>query len=677
MQYLEPNDLAGAYYEATQSARRSWVKYDELERLASNGIRTDLPVGLPKVNDGTLSASTKKIPKRVMAKPMAGTVKALDRDENWVSALVNVIWEQKIIPNATTDATYLRKWKTAVYNSKVYGSQPIYTFFTQHGTYTGADMSLPYVKNVYLEPGKISDLASDYIFMDSYYTKLQMKNLLERAKQQQQEADDNDWDTGGMWDPKVLAAIYDAGPTGDKDAESRNRTERSGQNRNEKGLYKLTTCFNRGYEAPFYTFSSAHANQVAGKQENTNPTGDVPIIYLYHEQDLINPYGTGLIEAAGPTQNVLDNLTQTDVLSTQIGARPPIAIKGDASQVQMRSLVHAPAAFWFTGQAEVQAVNHTNPQFYGQLPARMGLYKGQLQYQTGTFDNSISASTGGDQMFSKTPQGVQQLQQVTNADDNDTLQSIADAYVRVAKSMINIHMNNMEGSELIHLEGDKLERLAATDLIPTDENGEPQLNEIEVIWDNLRGSFDFSVDMNSSMQSNDQTEAQNIKQALETITMPVQYYLGQAGWKFNMGEAYHSLLEKMRLENLDKIITKMTPEEKQEAQKAPFPIVDPPSIRLNGELPQDALQAALQNGGVNYQPSADIPDKPVDLGDIYKDARTPVTVQAQIQKLAGLQPDVEAATVAQAAQDMQHMNAVTPPAAPDVALDQANMSKEA
>lgn len=605
MQYLEPDQLAGAYLEAQQNARRNWVKYDEIERLAAGEIRTDLPANMPKVNDNSLAATLRKIPKRLFAKPMTGVVKAVDRNENWVATLANIILTQRIIPNANTDASFLRKWKQAVKNSKAYGSQPIYTFFTQHGTYTGADMSVPYVRNVYLEPGKISDLASDYIFMDSFYTKLQLQRLLDKAKEDAAELEKGNIDESDVvWDAAILQAIIDAGPAG-KDSQNMTATERTGTNRAEKGLYKLTTCFNRGYEAPFYTFAPNLSNRVAGTQKNTNPTGDLPIIYLYDEEDLINPYGKGLVEAAGPTQNVLDNLTQTDVLSTQIGAQPPIMISGSRSNTRLSSLEYSPRAYWFAGDATIEPVVHVNPQFYGALPARMGLYKSQLQFQTGTFDNSVSAESGNPG-FSKTDAGVHALANQTDADDNDTLQAVADAYGRVIKSMLNIHMNNMEGSEMLQLEGDELMQLAKTDLIPTNEDGEPDVNEIEMVWDNLRGTFDFTVDPMSSMQSNDAQDAQILQEALTTVDLASAYYMGQDGWKFNRGEAVRSLLMKIQVPNIDKIVTRMTPEEAQTAKNAPFPIIDPPQFRMNSaDIPPEYIPGIMQNGGVqaSQQPS--------------------------------------------------------------------------
>lgn len=611
MQYLEPDELASTYQSAQTAARRSWLKYDEYERLANNEVRTDLPSNMPRVNDGSLAATLRKVPKRLMAKPMSGKIKATDRDEDWVAKLATIVLEEIIIPNANTDAPFLSKWQTALKNALIYGAQPVYTFFTQHGTYTGADMSVPYIKNVYLEPGKISDMASDFIFMDSYYTKLQAKRLVDKAKADLKEGkelndkpDPNEDEVPEymIWDPAKLQAWYDAGPSG-KDAQSMTRKEREGINANDKGYYKLVTCFNRGYEAPFYTFAPSISSDVVGTQKNTNPTGDIPIIYLYADEDLINPYGTGMVQLAGATQNVLDNLTQTDVLATQIGNQPPIDIAGDRSGTNLKSMVYSPNAFWFTGNAKVTPILAVNPNMYNAMPGRFSLYRSQLQFQTGTMDNTIPAEDGSTGM-SKTPAGVHANQANMDADDSFILQRVGDAYGRAIKSMINIHMNNMEGSELLKLEGSQIELMATTELVPTDENGEPLTNAIEVVWDNVRGSFDFIVDPQSSLKVNDSEQAERLHEAIASITPAVSYYMSQDGYRFNLGEAYHSLLTTMKLENLDKIITKMTSEEKQQAQNAPFPIIDPPQLRYAlADLPPEAIPAALANAGINFDAS--------------------------------------------------------------------------
>lgn len=609
MQYLNSSDLGSAYNDAQQNARRNWLKYDEIERLMNNEVRSDLPENMPKVNDGSLQAAVKKIPKRLFAKPMTGLIQAVDRDEDWIAELVNIILTKRIIPNANTDASFLRKWKLAVRNAKAYGGQPIYTFFTQHGTYTGADMSLPYVRNVYLEPGKVSDLASDFIFMDSFYTKLQLKRLIDKAKQDMADAEEAGEEYAGMWNPELLKQVYDAGPMG-KESWNQPKSEREGNNRNEKGLYKLVTCFNRGYEAPFYTFAPNLSDKVVGTQYNTNPSGDLPIIYVYDDEDLINPYGKGTVEIAGPTQNVLDNLTQTDVLQTQIGSQPPITIGGDRSQTNLKSFQYSPRAFWFTGMAQVDVVKAVDPNIYGQLPNRFGMYKSQQQFITGTFDNSVSAESGAPG-FSKTDAGVNALQNQTNADDADTLQSVSDAYTRVIKSMINIHMNNMEGTELLALEGDEIDRMAKTDIgIPMDEYGKPATNEIELVWDNLRGNFDFLVDPTSSMLENEKNDLKAVQEAIASyVSNPnAEMAMQASGYKFDLGEAYAQMFKKSGLKDVDKIIVKISPEEmaEMEQQQAAMGGVDPATGEpLEPQMPEEDMALMEEQAAAEEMPIED------------------------------------------------------------------------
>ena len=59
------------------------------------------------------------------------------------------------------------------------------------------------------------------------------------------------------------------------------------------------------------------------REVNPDPTGDLPITMQYCYENLESPYGIGRIELAGPTQNVLDYMTQAHVLATQIGLQPP------------------------------------------------------------------------------------------------------------------------------------------------------------------------------------------------------------------------------------------------------------------------------------------------------------------------------------------------------------------
>lgn len=673
MAFLEDKTEVYKLYTESVAESRQWRKdYHEFERLADNNLIDDLDESLPEVNDGTLAAALFKLPKRIVSSKLAGYATALDRHEAWINELANYVWLKKIIPNANTMAPFARKWKDAVRKSAIYGSVPIITLFVERGSYTGSDFIVAQPQDVVLEPGKVSDYDSDIVFWDVYYTDLQLETIIEEAKGEQSEGSEQkdgstDKDTApnaySTWDIEELQAILDAGQKEERSSQDdyKERTEKSVP----RPGYAFCIAFQRGVQAPFYMYHK-NTKKVVREWSNPDPTGDLPVHFLYCYQDFVNPYGTGIVKLAGGTQNVLDYMRQADVLATQLGFRPPVSIKGDTSQTDFDSILYAQDQQWMVGNAEVSREEISND-IYRELPGRVQMYKTSLNQLIPTGDTSATTTQSGDPTQSKTPAGVKLAAANLSIDDEDYKDNLFVTYEAVARSMINVHFANMQGTDLLNLSDEEKEKLYKTDpeqFAPfmdqkdpqTGEVIQPATNELEVIWEDARAKFDFQIDPTTAIDSNDADQALNIQETLKTVTPQVNYYLGQEGWKFNLGEAYRSLLKKQNLENVDQILTKMTDDEKAQAQKAPFPIVDPPQIRLTGQIPNGAMAQALAQGGVNVDPSGGTMQEGVDLGDIYKDPTTGPTTKAAIQQMAGLPQDVVEAPVAQSPDP----NALTP-----------------
>jgi hypothetical protein len=644
--FIQKDDLKNLYTSSKTEAHLWREQYPAYERLADNGLMDGLDENLPEVNDGSLAAALFKLPKRIVSSKLRGFAKSTDRDEAWINELANFTWTKTITANANSQAPFNRKWKDAVRKSAIYGSVPLITLFVKRGNYTGADFIVAQPQDVTLEPGKVSDYDSDVIFWDVYYTKLQVEDMIEQATADTKEGQDGD--EYNKWDIPALQKILDS-----DDVESRSGLDTPrGQNDKKKPVgFKFCIAFQRGVESPFYMYHSG-TNKTVREWSNPDPTGDIPVHFLYCYQDFINPYGIGIVKLAGGTQNVLDYMRQADVLATQLGLRPPIAIEGQEEQVDIDSIVYAQDAIWFTGGAKVVRQELANG-VYQQLPERIQMYKTSLNQLIPTGDTSIG-SGAGDPQYSKTPAGVKFQQGALSIDDEDFKDNLFVTYEAVAKSMLNTHFANMEGTDVLKLSDEEKQKLYKIDPIqfaPFMAEADPETgkapettNQLEVIWDTVRAKFDFEIDPTSAITATDADQATNIQEALKTITPQVAYFMALEGWKFSQGEAYHSLLTKMNLEDMDQILTKMTDEEKAAAQKQPFPIIDPPSIRLTGQIPNGAIVAALAQGGVQVDPNSTNLQDQIDLGDIYKDPTTGPGVKAQIQQMAGIaQPDVVAA----------------------------------
>jgi hypothetical protein len=625
--FLKPDELKQVYTESKREAHIWREDYPAFERLMENGLMDGMDDNLPEVNDGSLAASLFKLPKRIVSSKLSGTVKTLDSKEAWVAELAQLQWKNDIIPNANSQAPFHRKWKDAVRKAAGYGSVPLITLFLERNGKRITDFIVAQPQDVTLEPGKVSDYDSDVLFWDVYFSELQLRNMIEQAKADK--SGDNEWNV------KALQDILDG-----KEKEERSSLD-SPKQANDLGVrpsgFKFYIAAQRGVNAPF-VMRHAGKNLTVRQWNNPDPTGDVPIHFLYCYQDFVNPYGIGIVKLAGGTQNVLDYMRQADVLATQLGLRPPIAIEGQQEMVDEDSLVYAQDAIWYTGGQKVVRQELANG-VYEQLPNRMAMYKTSLNQLIPTGDTSI-ATGAGDPQYSKTPQGVQFQADNLSIDDEDFRDNLYVTYAAVAKSMINTHFANMEGKDLVNLSDDERDILVKAGIeFPTGPDGKAT-NQLEIVWDTVRAKFDFEVDPSSGVKTNDMQQVQNIKDALTTLTPQANWYLGQDGWKLNMGELYHSLFTKMNLENVDKLLDKMTDEEAAEAKKQPFPIIDPPSIRLTGQIPTKDMSAALAQGGVQTPPdNGEAIQEQVDVGDILKDPNTTPMEKAQIKAMAGIQPD--------------------------------------
>lgn len=555
MAFFDKTDLKDLYTRAKDESHEWRKDYQEYERLADNGLIEDLDETLPEVNDGTLAAALFKLPKRIVNSELKGRFDSLDSNDSWITELANIYWENKIIPNADYKAPWARKWKDAVRKAAIYGSQPIISLLIDDGNGgTKPDIDIPYAQDVRLEPGKVSDQDSDIIFWDVYYTKKQVKDLIEQAKAETKENPQdgyNKWDVPALED--ILKRVNDAEEERDSDETHEDKKERSVV----RGGVKFCIAFQRGVKAPFYMYYS-DTNKAVREWENPDPTGDIPVKYLYCYQDFNNPYGIGIAKLGGGTQNVLDELRRLHVLATQIGIRPPIKVRGDEDQIDFDSLIYAQEQPWILGSAEVEEVNMANG-VYQQLAGSISMYKTSLYDILPVGDTSVSGTDSGDPNYSKTPAGVKFQQQNLSIDDEDFKDNLYMTYEAVAEDLINITFANMQGSDLLNLSNDEMKILASAGLeVPMDEMGEPATNELEVLWDEVRATFKFEMEAEESKSTEDEEMVGNIVKALELRASDPNFDISmqQSGYQFNLGEAYYTLMSKITKN--DKIVTEIT-----------------------------------------------------------------------------------------------------------------------
>lgn len=592
--FLTQKELKDAYFEANKWTE-DWQKpFNEYERLANNRLSANLSKNMPKVNDGSLAASLLETPMQVLPFMQSGKFTPTKKKDAWLGEIANIIWKTRIVPNANTQATFFDKEQMALYRALKYGAQPRYNFFVSTETYTGSDWSLPYIKNVKLEPGKYSVDDSDYVFLDVYYTKLQIKKIIDQIKQDNKVAKSAGEKSDTSWNLEALQKLADAALTA-KEFEEQNINERD-KAVNASGI-KTTICFNRGIKAPFYMFSKhLDSDEILREWDNPDPTGDLPITMQYCYETLESPYGIGRVELAGPTQNVLDFMTQSHVLATQVGIQPPMKFIGNAESANLNSIIFAPNALWLPGANNDVVPVQTATSVYSQFANNFGLYKSQLQNLQGRTDASVSATSGNPE-FSKTPAGVKFQQDRTNSQDNYLRNKADTASAKMATKMMNTHLANMQGADILDIAEEDRERLEKSGYFDDKpETDIPSVNDVEILYDEIRDTFKFEFDPRPEA---DEAEKARWQELLDIITsnpnaIPM---IEQSGYQLDLGEMVKKIIAASGADGWDKVLIKIDPEQEAMAtgeQGATDPNMIQMIMEQYGADEETAMRAAQQ-----------------------------------------------------------------------------------
>lgn len=659
--YLTPENVFQKYKDAKKYTDSLTEPFPEFERIARNRPHESIDPNYPRTTDGTTASIIRKTPRRVVQQLPTGEVKS-DNENDWLPIVANFILTHKIIPSANEEYELIQKSWMALERALTFGSCPTYTPFLNHDGYFCPDLSIPYWGDVSIPRGKRSGYTLPYQFLDSWWQKEDLEALIDRENKLEAEAKKAKRKYEATWDSAALQKILNEVTT--KDAKQLTPSEKERTTDISSGIL-LVTGFQKGVGAKFYTFNPKTETIVRTKV-NKDPRGNMPIDWMYGDVDGNNPLGRGIVELIGGLQNLIDSDMQMYQYNRALMLDPPLLKRGSMSKSKVRYAIHEVIDLGTdpTNGVEAMTVDTKALENYPQL---YGLQKSQLLNLVNSPDTSISADAGNPS-FSKTDAGVKSQQSTISVDDNFTRKMFEAWFQNWCETAINLWFAERTGIDEIELDADtvlKLEQLA--------EGGyfDPSLlqdNKLRINYDTATPALKFRVDASTSKQQDDAQQLQLIQEALQTVTPQVSYYMGQDGWKFNTGEAYRTLLLKLGIANIDKIVTKMSDQEAAEAKQAPFPIIDPPQIRLTGQIPPGAMGSALQMGGVQTQDGQLSNDQPVDLGDIYKDPMTSPAVKAQIQHLAGLQPDVQASADQMTTQQFQHqadqqqaLGAVSPP----------------
>lgn len=665
--YLTKDNVVKRYTAAKTYTDELTVPFPEFQRIARNKpYRGDDP-NYPSVTDGTTASIIRKTPKRIIQQLPTGSVVTDGGD--WLGIVGNFILTNKILPYANEEYDLIQKCWTVIENGLSFGSCATYTPFINHDGYMCPDLSTIYWGDIMLQPGKKSGYACSYVFMRSWWQKEDIESLIDRetklktSKEKRGETYDSSWDLDALGKVKI--------EQGEKDAKAMTPEEK------ERGTsstpIELVTGFQKGIGGQFFTFNPG-TKEIVRTETNKDPRGKIPIDFMYGDIDGTNPLGRGIIELVGGLQNLIDSDMQMYQYNRALMLDPPIVKKGTFSKNKVK---YAPAAIIDMGSdmnGEIIPLN-VDTTAIENYPALYGLQKSQLLNLVNSPDSSISSDVGNPS-FSKTAQGVQQQQAVISVDDNYVTKMFEAWFEHWAETALNLYFAKRSGIEELQLDKDTAMKLR--ELPGFKESLLNEQNQIRINYNTDTPALKFRVDPNTTSVKDKAAQVADATNLLD-IVMKYSMLNSNFGGPIDVDVLARRIVVNSGVDDPEQVAPEPTEAQKQskELQKnkvSPFsPMFDKPAIRMDyTDLPPSAQIQLLANAGVQVTPQdvmggpvldpnlrgvmnpASDPNEllpgqqpgqapnsgmaPIDLGDIYKQTTDPV-IKAQIEHMAGLQPD--------------------------------------
>lgn len=503
------DDIKDALNDAEKHFKPYFEPLDEFERLARNKPHPSvLKARLPSVTDGTLAAVVQAQPRRIIQQLPTGRVQDPLHPE--LALLADFIWTEQILPHACTNGEPLQKAWIASTKAKTFGSQPSHQFFNNTGEYYGGDFVLPYIKDVLPEPGKLNANDSNVVLMISWWTKNQVKRLIEREKLLKRRARERGELYESTWNLRALAELLDELQPKDE----ANKTANERQNDRNVPYAKLVHAFQLGRGASFFTYSPK-LDKLVRARPNPDPRGCIPVKYLYDNLDLSNPLGRGAIELSGGMQNLLDSEVQRYQWTNVYNMQPALMKWGNVNKTQVKWKPNHLIDMGNDQNAKLEPLL-AQSRAITDFPRNYGLMKSQILNLTNNQDTSISAESGNPS-FSKTQAGVNAQQERIAVDDNYFRKQFETWFEAVAEDMLNIHFAESSGVREIKLTEEFLKR-AKFNKDFTSEFFSVDGNTAVVLYDAIKTELRFKVDASTTQLKDDNDQKERLVELLELET---------------------------------------------------------------------------------------------------------------------------------------------------------------
>lgn len=556
MAYINENNLQSEYENAKLYMKERTSDFGDLANIVG-AIADDSATNnkkAPSIVDSTTAAIVRRTPKSTIQQ--MPVVNAIVEGESLSIATMMTNWviRNRILNENTFGKSLLERFWLAGEKGLSFGfATGLTTFESDNNGDFGARLKIVNYNDIFPEPGRTDINECNYYFVRNWWQPSDVDNILKSDNK--------------TWNKSKLKELKDNVDVKEQDSQG---LENNRRGVSDSGI-EIVTCFQRGYESPFYTFSPEVG--VLREIKNKSRSGFPRVSMLTIDPDEEQPLGRSRVRLVYSNQQFLTMLTRNAAHTYEINSAPPIAVRGR----NIRSKIElSPYALWEMGNdpnasVEIKSIDNTVLQNF---PAISQMFSANIQNLMSSPDATISGSNNSSG-FSKTQNGVKFQQRMLDVEGN-YLQKIMENFIRsYVMNALDMLLSEYEGTEVITADSDLYKLVKAKYPSFITEDGKMQFN-----WDSLKDEItgeikDIKIELTagSSKEEMESEQRDYINQLLTSFSQNEEL------WRFIPEKSRAGLINKAMIlsgvNNIEDILIDTTelndrvvPEEEQAAQLA-------------------------------------------------------------------------------------------------------------
>lgn len=568
----------GAADQYLKQKRIAWSQYEDL----FHGVVRD-PISISTGNvafDPKLANAILERESRVMAQLPTGKVKAVSRNDEGASQLMNLTLDKYVVPNANAQFDFLTKCRMVDRYSNVYGSYFVMVDWdVRDNGYKGPDMWLIPIRDVFPQVGSLSVEDSDYIIVRSWRPISFFEGLAKRQ--------------GFKNVSSIIAKLKDKSSSKEaRDADQKSQREQQQypdmNSPKKSGYYEVLSHYERDRWVDFVP----DADEILRDGPNPHDNGELPVIAKYSIPLVDDFMALGDMERGAPMQNILNSVWNLYLNAVKVSIYPPTLINKD-NIADPDSIKFSAAAKWLVrGNIGNAAQPLTvSPQGTSTFNNVYQVVTSSILNMFGTTQTNTTTET--DPGFGKTPQALSMQAQRENAKDSVDRFYMEQFLTKVNKKFVNLISKQKSGQIQFRMFEEEINELSQS------------FPEIEEMYDKKTGKmtldkkktgsllYDYEIVSGSTYALDQKQQQANVMALLTAVLNPTTYQMLQEALQkenkeLKLGELFMRSISNSGIQDWDKIIVDLN--------KNPQAMFDQHQMILQQAI-QQAQQSQQPQGG--------------------------------------------------------------------------------